>query len=229
MPAALTGPIRVQEPSGLIGVISPRGVSLGAKRVPSEWAREVRRLLAAPEATATALDRPALQLLEPDPGDAVVFSPPRRLRWSSVPGVGRYLLTLEALTDPVEQIWHPVRDLFLMEVTGTEFSVPAEVNWAPGAVYRWRVQTGDDRAAAVGRFRVLSEAQRTRLLAARRELGESRLLRAAIYHSFGLNDAALTELRILRSRQPENPALQRAAMNVQADIRRHRAAAEQAG
>ena len=106
----------------------------------------------------------------------------------------------------------------------TEYSIPAELKWAPGAVYRWRVQTGDGRAAAAGRFRVLSDAQRARLLDARSDLGGSRLLRAAIYHSFGLNDAALTELRTLRSVQPGNPALQRATMLVQADIRRQRAA-----
>lgn len=220
------GPVRIHEPSGAVGVIAPQGVSIGARRVPSEWAREVRRLMVPPASGMDApAERPALRLLEPDPGDAAVFDPPERLRWSPVPGVDRYMLTLELLTDPAEQLWHPVRDLFLVEVSGTEFSLPADMKWAPGALYRWRVQTSDGRATAAGRFRVLSEAQRARLLGARRDFGGSRLLRAAIYRSFGLNDAALTELRSLRSLQPENPALQRAAMIVQADIRRQRAAA----
>jgi hypothetical protein len=227
VPPLPPGPIRIHEPSGAIGVISPQGVSVGARRVPGEWAREVRRLLVVPPADEmdAATDPPALRLLKPNPGDAAVFSPPERLRWAPVPGAHHYLLTLEVLTDPAEQIWHPVRDLFLVGVNGTEFAVPAEVRWVPSDVYRWRVQTDDGRAAASGRFRVLSEAQRTRLLDARRDLGASRLLRAAIYHSFGLNDAALTELRALRSAQPANPALRRATLLVQADIRRQRAAA----
>jgi hypothetical protein len=170
----------------------------------------VRRLFAAPAAEELAATprRPALRLLEPNPGDAAVFSPPDYLRWSPIPGVERYLLTLEALTDPAEQTWHPVQDLFLIEVTGTAFSVPAKVHWAPGAVYRWRVQTGDGQTTSAGRFRILSETQREHLLAARQTLGKSRLLRAAIYRSYGLYDAALTELQY-----------------VQADIRHQRAAA----
>jgi hypothetical protein len=204
-------------------------VTIAGKRVPPEWARDTRRLFAAPavaELTAPR-QRPALRLLEPNPGDAAVLSPPDRLRWSPVPGVGRYLLTLEALTDPAEQTWHPVQDLFLMEVIGTEFSVPEKVHWAPGAVYRWRVETGDGQTTAAGRFRLLSESQRQHLLAARQALGYSRLLRAAIYRSYGLYDAALTELQSLRAPHPEQPALQWAVINVEADIRHQRAAAEE--
>ena len=49
-----------------------------------------------------------------------------------------------------------MRDLFLMEVTGTEFSVPAEVNWAPGAVYRWKTVAVCKQRAAVEFPAVLS-------------------------------------------------------------------------
>ena len=227
----LAGPLRIHEPAGGTCVVAATGVTRAGKRVPPEWAREVRRLFAAPapEAPAPSRKRPALRLLEPNPGDAAVFSPPDRLRWSPIPGVERYLLTLEALIDPVEQTWQPVQDLFLTEVTGTEFQVPAEVKWAPGALYRWHVQTGDEQSLAAGRFRILSESQREHLLAARRALGESRLLQAAIYRSFGLYDAALTDLRALRSIQPQQPALQRAVTNVEGDIRRQRGAAAESG
>jgi hypothetical protein len=208
-------------------MVAASGVTLGGKRVPPDWAREVRRLFVppAPGDPPPTTERPALRLLEPDPGNAAVFDPPAVLRWSAVPGVKRYQLSLEALTDPVEPRWQPVQDLFMLDVTGTRFEVPAGVNWASGAVYRWRVQTGDGSAVAGGRFRILSAAQRERLLAARRMAGNSHLVRAAIYHSFGLYDAALDELRALRRAQPQQPVLQRAVLNVQADIRRQRVAA----
>jgi hypothetical protein len=208
-------------------MIAPNGVTVAGQRVPPEWARDVRRLFAAPVAAepAPSQKRPALRLLEPNPGDAAVFSPPDHLRWSPLRDVGRYLLTLEALTDPVEQTWHPVQDLFLVEVTGTEFTLPSTIQWAPGALYRWRVQTGDGQTTAAGRFRILSEAQQNNLLAARRTLGKSRLLRSAIYRSYGLYDAALTELQALRALHPDQPALHRAMLNVEANIRHQRAVA----
>jgi hypothetical protein len=208
-------------------VIAPNGVTVAGKRVPPEWAREARRLFAAPtvEELAATPERPALRLLWPNPGDAALLSPPDHLRWSPIPSVERHLFTLETLTDPVEQTWHPVQDLFLVEVTGAQFSVPAKVHWVPGALYRWRVQTGDGETTAAGRFRILSELQRQHLLAARQTWGNSRLLRAAIYRSYGLYDAALTELQALRTLHPVQPALQRAIINVEADIRHQRAVA----
>lgn len=215
-------PIRLHEPGGATVVVTRDGVVLDGERVPSEWAREARRLFAAappPEEVAPA--RPALRLLEPDPADASVLSPPLRLRWAPVLGSERYLLTLEVLTDPAQQVWYPVQDLFSVEVTGTEFAIPTDVHWVPGMLYRWRVETEDAKAFAVGRFRVLSEARRQRLLAAQDALGRSRMLRAAIYRAFGLYGEALTDLRALRAEQPQQPALRRAIANLEAEVHRH--------
>lgn len=223
-----SSPIWIREPSGALWRVAPNGVVLAGRRVPPEWAREVRRLFLSLEAPVPppARARPALRLLAPDPGDAAVFDPPVLLRWSALPGIERYQLSVEALTDPVEHRWSLVQDLSSREVTGAEFEVPTEMRWAPGAVYRWRVQTADGRAAAAGRFRVLSEGQRERLQAARQSAGNSHLLRAVIYRSFGLYDAALTELQALRGSQREALSLQPAILQLQADIRRQRAAAD---
>jgi hypothetical protein len=219
------GPIRIHEPAGAIDVIAPNGVTVAGKRIPAPWARAVRRLFAAPAVTdfSPSQKRPTLRLLEPNPGDAAVFNPPDRLRWAPAPGVGRYLLTVEALTDPAERVWAPVQDLLQFEVSGTEFLVPPRVHWASGALYRWRVQTGDEQTSAAGRFRVLSTRQRERLLAARQWLAPSWLLRAAIDRSYGLYNAALADLLALRPLQPHQPALRRAILNVEVDIRRQRA------
>ncbi len=216
------GPLRIVEPGGVVCKLSPAGVTVGARRAPAEWAREARRLFAPPSPAPAAPDRPLLRLLAPDPGDTTVDSPPTRLLWAPVPGVERYVLTLEALTNPEEQVWQPVRDLFSVEVPGTEYALPADLEWTPGRLYRWRVEAGDDQGRAQGRFRVLSTRQREQMEAARRLFGTSHLLRAAIYRFYGFHDAALTEVQALQGAQPNDPALRRAELNLQADQRRGR-------
>jgi hypothetical protein len=117
-------------------------------------------------------------------------------------------------------------DLLAVEVAGTEFPIPEGVEWTPGGLYRWRVETADGQYQAAGRFRLLSDRQREQFQQARDALGSSGLMRAAIYRSFGFYGAALTELRALRDAEPGNRALHWAARNLEADIHRHRAGAE---
>jgi hypothetical protein len=136
-----------------------------------------------------------------------VLIPPQRLRWAAVRGVGRYYVSLEVLTAPEEGIWHPVHDIFSLEVLGTQFELPGEIGWLPGGLYRWRVETGDGQAEAAGRFRILSERQQVKLRGAREALGRSHLVSAAIYRSFGLYSEALAELRPLHAAEPQQPWL----------------------
>jgi hypothetical protein len=223
-PAAPQAPLRIAEPGGAVCVVSRQWVALNGERVPADWAREVRRLFAPPPPPEPPEERPALRLLSPDSADAAVVAPPIRLRWSPVPGVQQYVLTLELLTHAGEETWRAINGLFAVPVTSTEFSLPDDMEWSPNGHYRWRVETSDGQSVAVGRFRLLTEPQRARLQAARGAMGHSRLMRAAIYRSFGFYGYALTELRALRAANPARPELLRAVRNAEADVHRHRAA-----
>jgi hypothetical protein len=230
LPAPRTQPpsssLRILEPGGALWEIGPGGVTLDQRRLPGEWAREARRLFAPPPAPPELPPASSeLRLLAPDPTDTGLLSPPLQLRWSAAPGVERYLLTVEALTNPVDKVWQPVHDLFSVEVTGTEYSLPEGIEWRPGVLYRWRVESQDGRLSGAGFFRMLSDRQREQLREARESLGHSQLMRAAIDRAFGFYGAALSEARELQAARPEQPALRRAVRNLEADIHRQRAAA----
>jgi hypothetical protein len=214
----------VAEPGGAVCLITLDDVTLDGERVPAEWAREARRLFAPIAEPVEPAPPTSLRLLSPDPADAALSGPPRQLRWSAVRGVSRYRLTLEVLTDATDQIWHPVGDLFAVEVDGTRFELPTALSWAPGALYRWRVETEDGEKIASARFHLLSESQREVLESARQRWGKSRLLVASVYRAFGCYATALDEVRALSARKPGDPLLRRAVLNLEADVRRQRAA-----